>query len=137
MKVLIWIGCMTLNYIIQLISTAIVSCIPTTDNSAIILIPLLKGILYAASIGFCVWLAIKLCQKLDWHRVTKKASKAGMTVTEYGRQGLSEEFLNKVENLFNSVPIEQAKPQLKACVRKGKITKEQYIILLKEYTKVR
>ena len=137
MKILIWIGCMTLNYIIQLICKAIISCIPTTDDSSMILVATLNGLLAAASIGFCVWLASKLCKKFDWHRVTQKAMEAGMTVTEYGKQGLSEEFLTKVDKLFNSVPIEQAKPQLKACVKKGKITKDQYIILLEEYTKVK
>ena len=137
MKVLIWIGCMVLNYIMQNICNAIMSCIPITDSSSVILVATLGGILSAASIGFCIWLAIKLCNMYDWQLVTKKAAEAGMTVTEYGKQGLSEKFLEKVENLFNTVPIEQAKSQLKACIKTGKITKEQYIILLKEYTTVK
>lgn len=134
MKVLIWIGCMTLNYIIQGIIKVIVSCLPFSDATAIIVIPLLSGLLSATSIGFCVWLAIRFCKMLDWYRVMKKAAEAGMTVSEYGKQGLSEEFLAKIEKVFNTVPYEQAKPQLKACVKKGKITKEQYIILLNEYS---
>lgn len=134
MKVLIWIGCMILNYIIQSIVKIIVSCIPSSDATAIIVIPLLSGLLSATSIGFCIWLAIKLCKTLDWYRVMKKASEAGMTVSEYGKHGLSEEFLSKIEKVFSTVPYEQAKPQLKACVKKGKISKEQYIILLKEYS---
>lgn len=134
MKALIWVGCMTLNYIIQSIVGAIISIIPSSDSTSLVLVGLLNGLLSAASIGFCIWLALKLCNKLDWYRVMKKASEAGMTVSEYGRQGLSEEFLAKIEKLFNTVPYEQAKPQLKACVKKGKITKEQYIILLKKYS---
>lgn len=134
MKVLIWIGCSILNFIMQIMSKTIVSCIPATDDSSAIVIGTLNGILAGASIGFCIWLAIKLCNTLDWHRVMKKAAEAGMSVSEYGRQGLSEAFLKKVEELCNTYPIEQVKPQLKACVKKGKITKEQYIILLKEYS---
>ena len=134
MTALIWIGCMVLNFIIQGIVKGIVSCIPSSDATAIIVIPLLNGLLSAASIGFCIWLAIKLCKKFDWHRVMKKALEAGMTVSEYGRHGLSEAFLAKLEELCNTVPYEQVKAQLKACVKKGKLTKEQYIILLKEYS---
>ena len=123
-----------MNYIIQGIIKVIVSCLRFSDTTAIIVIPLLSGLLSAASIGLCIWLAIKLCNTLDWYRVMKKATEAGMTVSEYGRHGLSDEFLAKLEELFNTVPYEQAKPQLKACVKKGKITQEQYIILLNEYS---
>lgn len=134
MKVLIWTGCMILNYIIQSISKAIVSSIPASGNEGIILIGLLNGLLSAASIGLCIWLAITLCKKWDWYKVLKKAAEANMTVSEYGRHGLSEEFLAKLEELCNTVPYERVKDQLKVCVKKGKITKEQYIILLKEYS---
>jgi hypothetical protein len=137
MKVLIWIGCMILNYIIQNISKAIVSSIPASGDEGIILIGLLSGLLSAASIGLCIWLAITLCKKWDWYKVLKKAAEANMTVSEYGKHGLSEEFLAKVENMFNTVAYEQAKSKLKSCVKKGKITKEQYTILLKEYTNVK
>lgn len=57
-----------------------------------------------------------------------------MTVSEYAKHGLSEEFLAKLEEMCNTLPYEQVKSQLKDCVKKGKITKEQYIILLKEYS---
>lgn len=134
MKALIWIGCMILNYIIQGIAKLIVLCIPATDDNAILLIGTLNGILSAASIGLCIWLAITLCKKWDWYKVLKKAAEANMTVSEYGRQGLSDEFFAKLEEMCNTLPYEQVKDQLKACVNKGKITKEQYIILLKEYT---
>lgn len=135
MKILIWIGCLVLNYILQSISTAIVSCIPVSNTTDALLIGLFNGLLAAASIGFCIWLAITLCKKWDWYNALKKASEAGMTVSEYARHGLSEGFLAKLEELCNTLPYEQVKPQLKACVRSGKITKEQYIILLKEYCK--
>ena len=133
MKVLIWIGSLTLNYIISNIASAIVRCIPVSDSSGAVLVGLLNGLLSAASIGFCIWLALKLCKKWDWHRAEKKASKAGMTVYEYGKHGLSEKFLAKLEEISNTLPFEQVKPQLKACVKSGKITKEQYTILLNEY----
>ena len=135
MKVLIWIGCLVLNYIIQSISTAIVSCIPASNSTDAVIIGLLSGLLSAVSIGFCIWLASMLCKKWDWHQVEKKASEAGMTVSEYGKHGLSEKFLAKLEEMSNTLPYEQVKPQLKACVKSGKITKEQYIILLEEYCK--
>ena len=134
MKALIWIGCMVLNYIIQSIARIVVYCIPATDDSSILVIGLLSGLLSAASIGFCIWLAITLCKKWDWYNVLKKAAEANMTVSEYGRKGLSEEFLAKLEELSNTIFYDDLKDALKKCVKKGKITKEQYIILLKEYT---
>ena len=134
MKVLIWIGCMVLNYIIQSIFSAISACIPVSSTTEALLVGLVNGLLWAASIGLFMWLAIKLCRMWDWYNVMKKASEAEMTVSEYGKKGLSDEFLAKLEELCNTVPYEQVKAQLKACVKKGKITKEQYIILLKEYT---
>ena len=133
MKALIWIGCLTLNYIISNIASAIVQCIPVSGNEGVILIGLLNGVLSAASIGFCMWLALRLCKKWDWYRVMKKAAEAGMSISEYGRHGLSEEFLAKLEEMCNTIPYEQVKSQLKACVKKGKITKEQYIILIEKY----
>jgi hypothetical protein len=134
MKVLIWIGCMILNYIIQNISAAILACIPVSNTGDAALIGLFGGLLSAASIGFCIWLAITLCKKWEWYNVLKKASEANMTISEYGKQGLSEEFLAKLEEMCHTIPYEQVKSQLKACVKKGKITKEQYIILLNEYS---
>ena len=123
MKVLIWIGCCALPTIIAW----------TFEDIGIRLGGLPVGLLHFGAIT----LAIKLCKKWDWHRVTKKAMEAGMTVSEYGRHGLSDEFLAKLEEMCNTLPIEQVKPQLKACVKKGKITKEQYIILIEEYCKVK
>lgn len=130
MKVLIWIGCMTLNYIIQGITKSIVACIPVEDDSAVLLVSLLNGILAAASIGLCVWLAITLCKKLDWSRAMQKVAESRMSISEYGRQGLSEKFLEQLPNLT----YEQLKSALKAAKNKGKITREQYTILLKEYS---
>jgi hypothetical protein len=130
MKVLIWIGCMILNYVIQGITSEIVSCIPAKDDGAILLVGLLNGILAAASIGFCMWLAIKLCKKLDWSRAMQKVAESRMSISEYGRQGLSEKFLEQLPNLT----YEQLKSALKAAKNKGKITREQYTILLKEYS---
>lgn len=120
MKALIWIGCFLGNAIIQ---TIIKDC-------GIIL----GGIPSALLFGATWFIATKLCNKWDMYQVEKKAAEAGMTVSEYGRQGLSDEFLAKLEELCNTVPYEQVKAQLKVCVKKGKITKEQYIILLKEYS---
>lgn len=134
MKALIWIGCMILSYIMQIISKSIVALIPVTDDSSIIMIGVLSGILGATSAFFCIWLAIKLCQRLDWHRVTKKAKSAGMSVSEYGIRGISEERLAEIKKWFKTLPLEQVKPKLKALIKEGEITKEQYIILLKENT---
>lgn len=121
MKVLIWIGCCASPTLIAW----------TLADFGIVL----NGIPFVLLEVASIWLAIKLCKKWDWHRATKKAMEAGMTVSEYGRKGLSEEFLAKLEEMCNTLPFEQVKPQLKACVKKGKITKEQYIILLEEYCK--
>lgn len=116
MKVLIWIVCCALPTLITW----------TFDDFGI----KVGGLLL--DVG-AIWLALKLCKKWDWHRAEKKAAEAGMTVSEYGRHGLSEKFLAKLEEMCNTLPYEQVKPQLKACVKSGKITKEQYTILLKGY----
>lgn len=137
MKIIIWIGCMILNYIVQSITKGILSSIPSSGDESALLIGLFGGILSAASIGLCIWLAITLCKKWDWYNVLKKAAEAEMTVSEYAMHGLSEKFLTKFEEMCNTLPYEQVKPQLKACVRAGKITKEQYIALLKEYCEKR
>jgi hypothetical protein len=118
MKVLIWIGCCALPTIITW----------TFDDFGI----KLGGALLEVG---AIWLAIHLCKKWDWHQAEKKAAEAGMTVSEYGRHGLSEKFLAKLEELSKTVLYDQLKSELKACVKKGIITKEQYTILLNEYSK--
>lgn len=133
MKVLIWIGYLAVAQIVVKLSDAIVDLIPISNDTDVMLVALLGGTIYALIQSVAIWLAIRHCKKWDWHQVEKKASEAGMTVSEYGRHGLSEKFLSKLEEICNTLPYEQVKPQLKACVKKGKITKEQYIILLKEY----
>lgn len=130
MKVLIWIGCMILNYIIQGIRMSIVACIPAKNSIAILLGGLLNGILTAASIGFCIWLAIKLCKKLDWYRAMQKVAESRMSISEYGKQGLSEKFIEKLPSLT----YEQLKAVLKKAKNEGKITREQYTILLHTYS---
>lgn len=130
MKVLIWIGCMILNYIIQGITTSIVACIPAKDDGAILLVGLVNGLLAAASIGFCIWLAISLCKKVDWSRAMQKVAESRMSISEYGKQGLPEKFLEQLPKLTH----EQLKTVLKEAKNKGKITREQYTILLKEYS---
>lgn len=119
MKVLIWIGCCGAASIISMLLSDI---------------GIVGGLVGAILHGGAVWLAINLCKKRDWQQAEKKATEAGMTVSEYGKHGLSEEFLAKLEEMCHTLPYEQVKDQLKACVKKGKITKEQYIILLKEYS---
>lgn len=119
MKVLIWIVCCALPTIITWIFA---------DFGIG-----LGGILFALLEVGAIWLALRLCKKWDWKQAENKAAELGMTVSEYGRHGLSEAFLAKLEELSNTVPYEQVKSQLKSCVRKGKISKEQYTILLAEY----
>jgi hypothetical protein len=120
MKILIWIGCCAIPFIV---------------NSIFLGIGVrLGGIPVALLEGGAVWLAFRLCKKWDWHQAEKKAAESGMSILEYGRHGLSEKFLEKLDTLCKTAPIEQVKPQLKDCVKKGKITKEQYTILLEVYT---
>lgn len=134
MKVLIWIGCLILNFIIQVVKNVIIiALIPITDDVSRILAELLSYTLWAAIVCFCVWLAIKLCKKWDWYEIMKKATEAGMSVSEYGRQGLSEKFLVKLDSLFKSVHVLRVKPLLKELRKQKKITRDQYIIFLNEY----
>lgn len=123
MKVLIWIGCFFSVAVIQMI---------VSDFGII-----LGGIPTALLFGAAWFVAKKLCDKWDMHNIEKKAAEANMTVSEYAKQGLSEDFLAKVEHVFNTLPYERAKDKLKECVKKKKITKDQYIILLREYSKTK
>jgi hypothetical protein len=134
MKALIWIGCCILHYIISNIIKAITNCIPVADDRSVLLIGVLNGILIAISVGCCIWLANFLCQKWEWRYLSKKAAEHGLTVSEYGKRGMSEEFLANLEHMCNTVPYEHVKSHLKACVKKGMMTKEQSKILLKEYS---
>lgn len=120
MKVLIWIACSAAATIVNMLFL----------DAGI----RLGGIPYALLFVGAMLLAVKLCRILDWSRAKKKAAEAGMTISEYGRHGLPEKFLAQLEEMCNTVPYEQVKSQLKACVKKKKITREQYIILLKEFS---
>jgi hypothetical protein len=88
---------------------------------------LIDWTLWAAIVCFCLWLAIKLCRKVDWKRAMEAVTESGMTVNEYAKQCLTEEFLEKLPKLT----YEQMKSALKAEKNNGKITQAQYIILLK------
>ena len=129
MKVIIWIACA----ILQSITYATIQGI--CSGAGIILGGLVSGLLAIATIGIeLLWLAPKLCKKWDWSQAKKKADAAGMTLLEYGKHNLPEAVLNKLES-YRGKPVEELKYQLKACVKAGKITKEQYTILLDEYRK--
>jgi hypothetical protein len=117
MKALIWIGCTLAVVLIN-----------------ILLLPLEMGLGYILMYAILIVLPEYLCKKLDWYRIKKNATNAGMTVSEYGKQGLSQEFLTTLEKLCNTTSYERVKFLLKKCVKKGKITKEQFIILLDEYS---
>lgn len=56
-----------------------------------------------------------------------------MTASEYGKHGLSQEFLDELDRISHTLPYEQVKPKFKSFVKSGKMTKEQCIILLEEY----
>lgn len=131
MKALIWIGCMTLSSVVQAICDSMVMLIPTSDDSSIILVSTLRGIVGAAVYGIGAWIAIRMCQKHDWNLAMQKVAETNMTVSEYGRQGLSETFLEKLTQMTD----DQLKSVLKEAKKRGKITKEQYTILLKEYSR--
>lgn len=133
MKALIWIGYLTVAQIVVKLSDAIVDLIPISNDTDIMLVALLGGTIYALIQSVAIWLAIRHCKKWDWYRIKKKSAKAGMTVSEYARYGLTEKFLEKLDTLCKSVPIPRVKPLLKELKKQKKITKDQYIIFLDEY----
>lgn len=121
MKVFIWIAFAILHSII---------CAIIKDTGFI-----LGGLPSAILVGVVfLWPATTLCKKWDWYQAMKKANEAGMTMLEYGKHGLPEKVLLKLES-YRDKPVDELKSQLKACVKAKKITKEQYTILLKEYSK--
>lgn len=85
------------------------------------------GIPTAILYGIGNWLANKLCRKIDWKRAMKAVAESGLSVEEYAKQGLSDDFLNQLPKLV----YEQMKAKIKEKERDGIITHEQYIILLK------
>ena len=120
MKALIWIVCCATPTIIKW----------TVEEFGLTFTPMAFALLQAG--GAC--LALFLCKKWNWHQAEKKAAEAGMTVSEYGRHGLSQEFLADLEKKCKTWSYELVKSELKSYVRQGKITKEQCLILLKEYS---
>lgn len=133
MKVLIWIGYLTVADIITIFFDVLFDLIPTTDQTDIILVSFLWGIVFASIQTIAIFTAIKHCKKWDWHKITKKASNVGMSVSEYARQGLTETFIEKLDTLCKSVHVLQVKPLLKELRKQKKITKVQYRIFLNEY----
>lgn len=113
MKALIWISCCSAA---SLISAFLL------DLGMII-----GGIPSALLFGGAVWLAFKLCEKYDWSKAMEKVAESGMTIPEYAKQGLTEDFLHNLPKLT----YEKMKSTLKAEVSKGNITPAQCIILLK------
>lgn len=80
MKILIWIGCLTLNYILSNGARAIVRCIHVSDFDGAVLVGLLSGVLSVASLGFCLWLAFELCQKWDSVKAKKIVTNSSATL---------------------------------------------------------
>lgn len=115
MKALIWIGCCGAASIVSMCFGGLgkLGAIPS-------------GILF----GGAVWLAYKLCNKLDWSRAMEKVAESGMTITDYAKQGLTEDFLQGLPRLT----YEKMKSTLKEKVVKGEITEAQCTILLKLYS---
>jgi hypothetical protein len=115
MKALIWIGCCGAASIVSMCfgGLGMLGAIP-------------GGILF----GGAVWLAYKLCNKLDWSRAMEKVAESGMTITDYAKQGLTEDFLQSLPRLT----YEKMKSTLKEKVVKGEITEAQCTILLKLYS---
>jgi hypothetical protein len=120
MKALIWIVCCATPTIIKW----------TFEEFGLTFTPITFALLQAGG----VFLALVLCKKWDWHQAEKKAAEAGMTVSEYGRHGLSKEFLDDLEKKCKTWSYDLVKSELKSYVKEGKITKEQCLILLKEYS---
>ena len=116
MKALIWCACM------------LIPALPLTlaKDYGIIVGGIPTAILY----GIGIWLANKLCNKLDLKKAMKKVAETGMTVEEYAKQGLSDDFLNQLPMLV----YEQMKIKLKEKESSGIITHEQYILLLRLYS---
>lgn len=115
MKTLIWIGCCG--------TASIVSMLFAT-------LGIIGGIPMAIVYGVAVWLAFRLCKKLDWKRAMEKVAESGMTTEDYAKQGLTKEFLRGLPRMT----YEKMKSTLKAEVRKGNITEAQCTILLDMYS---
>ena len=110
MKALIWIGCF--------LGTVIVN---------ILLLPLELRLGYMLMYANLFVLPSYLCKKLDLHRAMKAVKESGMSVNEYAKQGLSDDFVAQLPNMA----YEKMKSVLKAKKKEGSITHEQYVLLLK------
>lgn len=113
MKVLIWISCMFVPSFIAMIAK---------DIGLI-----LGGILTATLYCIAIFIARKLCDKFDWKKAMQAVSESGMSVNEYAKQGLSEEFVSDLPKLT----YENMKAVLKNKKNKNEITDAQYILLLR------
>lgn len=130
MKTLIWIGTCSAGVIAFSIIKIFLDMIKTSTQEQVLLFGLLSGVIAAICVGVSCWAARKLCKKYDKNRIVKQATAEGLSVREYCRRDLSEEFLEKLDNLCQKASREKVEVELEKCVSKGKITKQQYKRLL-------
>lgn len=74
-----------------------------------------------------------LCEKWDLRDAKKKAAKEGISVIEYAKKGLKADFLEKLDETMNTKTPKEINKFLKKSLNDGTITKQQYIVFLKEY----
>lgn len=102
MKVLIWLVCCFIHYILSSIIKPIVFQIPRTDDRSVLLVSSLYGILIAFSFGLCFWFAKFLCKKWDLYKVSKN--------TSHKTRGAYSELLEKEK--VDEVKAEKLKPEV-------------------------
>lgn len=126
MKIFIWVGCLVSYLLVSVIIDSLLMPL------GIRLGWLLRFLLLTATVA----LAKTLCNKRDnhktgkcsWQTAMEKVAESDMSVNEYAKQGLTEDFLLGLPKLT----YENMKSVLKAKVCKGEITEAQYVILLKK-----
>ena len=94
-----------------------------------------NGLILGASFLLLIYCGFKLCKYIDWRLIEKKASEAGLSTYEYACQGLSEEFISKIEEACRKDNSSQLNKGFKVLIQKGKLTKEQALVFKKEFAK--
>lgn len=122
MKILIWIGCIAVSLIVNVVIDALLSPLGVRLGYG------LRGLLVVAT----TFLARYLCLKFEIGKIKTKAEKEGTSEIELVKREIPSSLRTLCEeHRGNEVALESL---LDDCVKKGTITKAQVALLLEEYS---
>lgn len=123
-----------MKFLILMITAAIVGLLKATVNFfAVTDYYLVVDIVALSILILVIAFDMVLFEKCDLRDAKKKAAKEGISVIDYAKKGLKANFIEKLDETMNTKTPKEINKFLKTHVKNGTITKQQYIVFLKEY----